>query len=171
MKKDLERKRYFDNIRRFANKYDENETAKILNQMKKDQKDEDEKVLQFMMAKNKQDEEKEKQAKIKRNQDKKAKKKFLDMQMEEKRKDMEIEKAINDEQARIWNADCKKYTEDEIRINRIIKEMNKRNLDSIMEQMRKRKEKKNQSMTNAEYAINRETLEKAKAEMDAEQAK
>ena len=49
--------------------------------------------------------------------------------------------------------------------------MNKRNLDSIMEQMRKRKEKKNQSMTNAEYAINRETLEKAKAEMDAEQAK
>ena len=34
LKKDLERKRYFDNIRRFANKYDENETAKILNQMK-----------------------------------------------------------------------------------------------------------------------------------------
>ena len=171
MKKDLERKRYFDNIRRFANKYDENETAKILNQMKKDQKDEDEKVLQFMMAKNKQDEEKEKQAKIKRNQDKKAMKKFLDMQIEEKRKDMELEKAINDEQARIWNADCKKYTEDEIRINKIIKDMNRRNLDSIMEQMRKRKEKKNQSMTNAEYAMNRETLEKAKAEMDAEQAK
>lgn len=171
LKKDLERKRYFDNIRRFANKYDENETAKILNQMKKDQKDEDEKVLQFMMAKNKQDEEKEKQAKIKRNQDKKAMKKFLDMQIEEKRKDMEIEKAINDEQARIWNADCKKYTEDEIRINKIIKDMNRRNLDSIMEQMRKRKEKKNQSMTNAEYAMNRETLEKAKAEMDAEQAK
>jgi hypothetical protein len=171
MKKDLERKRYFDNIRRFANKYDENETAKILNQMKKAQKDEDEKVLQFMMAKNKQDEEKEKQAKIKRNQDKKAMKKFLDMQIEEKRKDMELEKAINDEQARIWNADCKKYTEDEIRINKIIKDMNRRNLDSIMEQMRKRKEKKNQSMTNAEYAMNRETLEKAKAEMDAEQAK
>ena len=171
MKKDLERKRYFDNIRRFANKYDENETAKILNQMKKAQKDEDEKVLQFMMAKNKQDEEKEKQAKIKRNQDKKAMKKFLDMQIEEKRKDMELEKAINDEQARIWKMDCQKYTEDEKRINKIIKEMNRRNLDSIMEQMRKRKEKKNQSMTNAEYAINRETLEKAKAEMDAEQAK
>ena len=171
LKKDLERKRYFDNIRRFANKYDENETAKILNQMKKDQQDEDEKVMRFMMEKNKQDEEKERQAKIKRNQDKKAMKKFLDMQIEEKRKDMEIEKAINDEQARIWNADCKKYTEDEIRINKIIKDMNRRNLDSIMEQMRKRKEKKNQSMTNAEYAMNRETLEKAKAEMDAEQAK
>ena len=113
----------------------------------------------------------EKKSLSKRNQDKKAMKKFLDMQIEEKRKDMELEKAINDEQARIWNADCKKYTEDEIRINKIIKDMNRRNLDSIMEQMRKRKEKKNQSMTNAEYAMNRETLEKAKAEMDAEQAK
>ena len=49
--------------------------------------------------------------------------------------------------------------------------MNRRNLDSIMEQMKKRKEKKFQSMSMAEYAMNRETLEKAKAEMDAEQNK
>ena len=168
LKKDLERKRYFDNIRRFANKYDENETAKILNQMKKDQKDEDEKVYQLMMEKNRQEEEKEKKDKIKRKEDKIAMKKFLDMQIEEKKKDMELEKAINDEQARIWNVDCKKYSEDEKRINKIIRDMNKRNLDSIMEQMKKRKEKKNQSMSEVEYAINRETLEKAKAEMDSE---
>ena len=168
LKKDLERKRYFDNIRRFANKYDENETAKILNQMKKDQQDEDEKVYQLMMEKNRQEEEKEKKDKIKRKEDKIAMKKFLDMQIEEKKKDMELEKAINDEQARIWNMDCKKYSEDEKRINKIIRDMNKRNLDSIMEQMKKRKEKKNQSMSEVEYAINRETLEKAKAEMDSE---
>ena len=168
LKKDLERKRYFDNIRRFANKYDENETAKILNQMKKDQKDEDEKVYQLMMEKNRQEEEKEKKDKIKRKEDKIAMRKFLDMQIEEKKKDMELEKAINDEQARIWNMDCKKYSEDEKRINKIIRDMNKRNLDSIMEQMKKRKGKKNQSMSEVEYAINRETLEKAKAEMDSE---
>ena len=147
LKKDLERKRYFDNIRRFANKYDENETAKILNQMKKDQQDEDEKVYQLMMEKNRQEEEKEKKDKIKRKEDKIAMKKFLDMQIEEKKKDMELEKAINDEQARIWNMDCKKYSEDEKRINKIIRDMNKRNLDSIMEQMKKRKEKKNKIKT------------------------
>ena len=129
------------------------------------------KLYQLMMEKNKQEEEKERQAKLKRKQDKIAMKKFLDMQIEEKKKDMELEKAINDEQARLWNIDCKKYTEDEKRINKIIKEMNRRNLDSIMEQMKKRKEKKYQSMTMAEYAMNRETLEKAKAEMDAEQNK
>ena len=153
LKKDLERKRYFDNIRRFANKYDENETAKILNKMKQDQK------LEL---------EKEKQEKIKRKQEKAAIKKFLDMQIEEKKKELDLEKAINDEQARIWNLDCQKYTEDEKKINKIIKEMNKRHLDSIMEQMKKRKEKKNQAMSMAEYAMNRETLEKAKEEMDKE---
>ena len=171
LKKDLERKRYFDNIRRFANKYDENEVAKILNQMKQDQKDEDDKVYQLMLEKNKQEEEKEKQAKIKSKQDKIAMKKFLDMQIEEKKRDMALEKAINDEQARIWNIDCQKYTEDEKRISKIIKDMNKRHLDSIMEQMKKRKEKKNQAMSLAEYAMNRETLEKAKAEIDADQIK
>ena len=171
LKKDLERKRYFDNIRRFANKYVENEVAKILNQMKQDQKDEDDKVYQLMLEKNKQEEEKEKQAKIKSKQDKIAMKKFLDMQIEEKKRDMALEKAINDEQARIWNIDCQKYTEDEKRISKIIKDMNKRHLDSIMEQMKKRKEKKNQAMSLAEYAMNRETLEKAKAEIDADQIK
>ena len=168
LKKDLERKRYFDNIRRFANKYDENETAKILNQMKQDQKNEDEKVYQLMMEKNRLDFEKEKNEKLKRKQDKIAIKKFLDMQIEEKKKELDLEKAINDEQARIWKIDCQKYTEDEKRINKIIKEMNRRNLDSIMEQMKKRKEKKGQAMSNTEYAMNRETLEKVKEEMDKE---
>ena len=81
---------------------------------------------------------------------------------------MEFEKALDDEQARIWKLDCQKYNEDERRINKIIKEMNKRNLDSIMEQMKKRKEKKNESMSMAEYAMNRDTLEKVKADIDAE---
>ena len=43
-KKDMERKRYFDNIRRFANKYDEQEVNKLMNQMRQEQKNEDEKV-------------------------------------------------------------------------------------------------------------------------------
>ena len=167
LKKDIERKRYFDNIRRFANKYDENEVNKLMNKMKQEQKNEDEKVYQLMLEQNKREEEQEKLAKIKRNQEKIAIKKFLDMQIEEKRKEAELEKAINDEQARIWNADCKKYNEDEKRIDKIIKDMNKRNLDSIMEQMQKRKEqKKQQAMSRVEYAMNRDELEKAREEID-----
>ena len=171
MKQDMERKRYFDNIRRFANKYDEVEVNKLLNRMKQEQKEEDEKVYQLMLEKTKKEEEQERLAKIKRNEEKKAIKKFLDMQLEEKRKEIELEKAINDEQARIWNADCKKYNEDEKRIDKIIKDMNKRNLDSIMEQMQKRKEqKKAQAMSRVEYAMNRDELEKAREEIDKEHA-
>ena len=121
-----------------------------------------------MLEKIRKEDEREKQAKIKRKQDKIAMRKFLDMQIEEKKKEMDLEKAIDDEQSRIWKVDCKKYNEDEKRINKIIRDMNKRNLDSIMEQMKKRKEKKNQSMSMVEYAMNRDTLEKAKAEIDAE---
>ena len=168
LKKDLERKRYFDNIRRFANKYDENEVAKLLNQMKQDQKDEDDKVYQLMMEKNRLDFEREKQEKLKRKQDKIAIKQFLDMQIKEKKKEADLEKAIDDEQARVWKMDCQKYIDDEKKINKIIKEMNRRNLDSIMEQMKKRKMRKNQSMTDAEYAMNREALGKVKEEMDKE---
>ena len=127
-KKDMERKRYFDNIRRFANKYDEQEVNKLMNQMRQEQKNEDEKVYQLMLEQNKREEEQERLAKIKRNQEKIAIRKFLDMQVEEKRKEAQLEKAINDEQARIWNADCKKYNE-EIWIllwNKCKKEKNKK---------------------------------------------
>ena len=120
-----------------------------------------------MLEKNKREEEQERLAKLKRQQEKIEIKKFLDMQLEEKRKEAELEKAINDEQARIWKADCKKYNEDEKRIDKIIKDMNKRNLDSIMEQMKKRKEqKKAQAMSRVEYAMNRDQLEKAREEID-----
>ena len=171
MKQDMERKRYFDNIRRFANKYDEDEVNKLLNKMKQEQKEEDEKVFKLMLEKNKREEEQELRARMKRNQEKQAIKRFLDMQIEEKKKEAELQKAINDEQARIWNADCKKYNEDEKRIDKIIKDMNKRNLDSIMEQIQKRKEqKKAQAMSRVEYAMNRDALEKAREEIDKNNA-
>ena len=168
IKNDLERKRYFDNIRRFANKYDENETKKILDKMQKEQKEEDENAMKYMIKKGQLDEEREKLEKMRRNLQKKEIKNFLDKQVEEKRKEMEIEKAMNDEQARIWKVDCKKYIDDEKRITQIIKDMNKRHLDDIMEQIKKRKMKKNQSMSNAEYAMNRDVLEKAKVIIDQE---
>ena len=84
------------------------------------------------------------------------------MQLEEKRKEAELEKAINDEQARIWKADCKKYNEDEKRIAKIIWDKNVRNLNTIKKQIqeKKEKEKKNTEMTPIEFSINREKLMK-----------
>ena len=85
------------------------------------------------------------------------------MQVAEKKKDAEFEKLLDDEQARIWKIDVKKYNDDEKKIEQTIRAMNKRNLDMVMEQVKARKNKNKNKMNSTEYAMNRETLEKAKA--------
>ena len=83
------------------------------------------------------------------------------MQIQEKKKEEEFLKSLDDEQARIWAIDAKKYNEDQIAIENKIRNMNKRNLTLLKEQMNSKRNQKN-SMSDTEYAMNRETLEKAK---------
>ena len=46
-----------------------------------------------------------------------------------------------------------------------IREMNKRNMESVMEQINKKKNKNKNVMNDTEYAMNRELLEKAKSSL------
>ena len=119
----------------------------------------------FNEEKDRREQEEEDRKKVEIAENKKMMKKSLDMQVEEKKKMQQFEKLLDQEQARIWNTDCKKYFEDEKVINEKIRRMNKNNLDQVMNQIKIRKEKqKNQSkMTPTEYAMNRKTLEMAKA--------
>jgi len=168
IKKDLERKRYFDNIKRFANKYDENMTQKILNEIKQQEKEGDEKAYQSSLQMQKKEEERELKEKLKKKEEKIKLMKYLDKQIEEKKKEIEFMKGLDEEQGRIWKIDEEKYNEEQKRIDKIIQNMNRRNLDSIMEQMKKKREnqEKKDMMTLDEYAINREFLEKAKEELE-----
>lgn len=168
IKKDLERKRYFDNIKRFANKYDENMTQKILNEIKQQEKEGDEKAYQSSLQMQKKEEERELKEKLKKKEEKIKLMKYLDKQIEEKKKEIEFMKSLDEEQGRIWKIDEEKYNEQQKRIDKIIQNMNRRNLDSIMEQMKKKREnqEKKDMMTLDEYAINRELLEKAKEELE-----
>ena len=108
-------------------------------------------------------------ANIKRRMERKELKKYLDMQIEEKRKEEDLLKALDYEQARIWNVDTKKYYEDEKIVDGKIKEMNKKNLDFLIKQMnentKKKNIKKNNNMSDAEYYMNKDLLEKAKASL------
>ena len=88
------------------------------------------------------------------------------MQIEEKKKEEDFLKSLDDEQARIWAIDCKKYFEDERDIERKIRLMNKRNLDLVMEQINKRKMNKKQVMSDTEYAMNRDILQKARTTLN-----
>ena len=137
--------------------------------MKKDQEEEDKKMQFYYEEKNRRDLEKEREAECKKIKDKEELKKYLDMQIEERKKEEEFLKSLDDEQARIWAIDCKKYLEDEKIIEEKIKAMNKRNLDLLSTQFKKNNENRNRNkMTDAEYAMNRETLEKAKKSLKSQ---
>ena len=168
-KQDNERKYYFDKIKNYGNKYSLKKAEEILVKMKEDKKKEDEKVQYYYDEKRKEADERERKSRIKKYLERKELKKFLDMQIEEKKKEEDFLKALDYEQARIWNVDTKKYSEDEKIIDSKIRDMNKKNLDYLIKQMEenssKKIVKKNNNMTDAEYYMNRDLLEKAKASL------
>ena len=136
--------------------------------MKKDQEEEDKKIQFYYDEKNRLAMEREMNEKIRRNQEKKELKKYLDMQIEERKKEEEFLKSLDDEQARIWAIDCKKYFEDERAIESKIRAMNKRNLELVMDQINNKKKKKKNAMSDTEYAMNRDMLQRAKASLSQE---
>ncbi len=87
------------------------------------------------------------------------------MQIEEKKKEEDFLKSLDDEQARIWAIDCKKYHDDEKAIENKIRTMNQKNLQLLREQMNRKNSKNNRTMTDNEYAMNRDLLTKAKASL------
>ena len=166
-KQDLERKYYFDRIKNYGNKYSLKKAEEILEQMKDAQKKEDEKIQFYYDEKRKAADEKERKEYIRKRMERKELKKYLDMQIEEKKKEEDFLKALDYEQARIWNVDCKKYMEDEKIIDGKIKTMNKINQDCLIKQINEnsKKKKMKRNMSDAEYYMNRDLLEKAKASL------
>ena len=163
LKQEDERKRYYDNIQRLGNKFIMKQAEEIVEKQKKDQKAEDEKIQYYYDAKNKEANEKEIRRRLRIQKEREEIKKYLDMQIEERKKEENLLKLLDEEQARIWNIDCKKYFDNENIIEKKIKHMNKRNLECLMNQMeeKKRSKSKQNIMSDYEFAINRDILEKA----------
>ena len=140
------------------------QAEKKVKEAEKAQQEEDKKIIFYMNEKCRIADEKELKEKIRRQKEKKELKKYYDMQVEEKKKDEEFEKVIDGEQARIWKKDCEKYNEDEKRIAKIIWDKNVRNLNTIKDQIKdkKEKEKNNMNMTPIEFSMNKEKLMKVK---------
>ena len=165
MKQDIIREKYYEKIKNHGTQ-NTPEAEEILQKMKKTQEEEDKKIQFYYDEKNRLAIEREKNEALRRKKEKNELKKYLDMQIEEKRKEEEFLKSLDDEQARIWAIDCKKYFEDEKAIESKIRTMNKRNLDLVMEQINKRKMNKKQVMSDTEYAMNRDILQKARTTLN-----
>jgi hypothetical protein len=166
IKQENERKRYYEKIKNNGNKYTMKQAEEILEKLKNDQKKEEEKIQYYYDAKNKEANEKEVKERMRRIKEKEEMKKYLDMQIEERKKEENFLKLLDEEQARIWNIDCKKYFDDENIVEKKIKYMNSKNLESLMKQIdeKKRSKSKQNIMTDSEFSMNRDILEKAQLE-------
>ena len=162
--KEIKRQRYYDMIRSYGNKLS-NKSNELIEKLKKEQEEEDKRIHHYYEEKNKLAIEKEKRDELKKYRQKFELKKYLDMQIAERKKEEDFLKSLDYEQARIWAIDCKKYNDDEKAIESKIREMNKRNMESVMEQINKKKNKNKNVMNDTEYAMNRELLEKAKSSL------
>ena len=164
MKEDLQREKYYESIKKNGIKMS-SKADELLKRLRKEQEEEDKRIQHYYDEKNRLEIDKEKEKEIKKFREKFELKKYLDMQIEERKKEEDFLKSLDYEQARIWAIDCKKYNEDEKEINKRIREMNKRNMESVMEQINKKKKNNKKGMNETEYAMNREILEKAKASL------
>ena len=161
--KENERNSYYKRIKSMSNKYILPDSDKILRNLTQDGKAEEEKIQHYYEEKNLKDFEREIRAKIKRQNDKIEIKKFLDMQIEQKKKEEKFLKLLDQEQARIWKLDLMKRN-DEMKTEREhIKNMNKKNFEGLLKQIeeKQRSKSKKNIMTESEYAMNRDLLEKA----------
>ena len=162
-RKENERKYYYDKIKANSNKYYLPYAESVLKKLEKEKKEEEEKIQYHYDEKNRHDFEKEYKAKLKRINDKIEMKKFLDMQIAEKNKEKNFNKLLDQEQARIWKIDLKKRYDEMNKEKECIKQMNRKNFECILKQIEQKKRSKSNKniMTENEYAMNRNLLEKA----------
>ena len=166
LKQEEERKRYYNKIKILGNKYSMKQAEEILMKLKKEQKEEDDRIQYYYDAKKKEADEKEVKERLRKQKEKEDIKKYLDMQIDEKKKKEKFLKLLDEEQARIWNIDCKKYLDDENIVEKKIKFKNKKNFECLINQIEEKKRSKSRQniMSDSEFAMNREILEKAKLE-------
>ena len=174
-KQEKERQKMFDKIIFNANKFIIKNAEETVEKNKQEQKKEEEKIIYYIEEKRRAMEEQERKEKMRKQEQKMELKKFLDMQVEEKKREQIFLKNLDIEQARIWNIDRQKYDEDEKIIDNKLKNIKKKNLEFIMKQIKENSAKKlirnNSDMTNDEYEMNKELLEKAKNSFLSEEKK
>ena len=160
---DDQREYLLKKIKSNADRYTNKQAEEKVRQIKRDQEEEEKKMLFYMNEKTRIADEKEMREKQRREQEKKDLKRYYDMQVEEKKKDDELEKLLDGEQARIWKKDVEQYNEDQQRIKKLIRAKNIRNLEAVKDQIKAKKEKEENryGMSDVEFAMNRAKLMKA----------
>ena len=162
-KKELEREKILARMKSVGTyRLNEENIKKIMERIKKDEEDEDEKLKTYLINKKRIEDAKDEEEKNRRLQMRYDLKKYLEIQIEEKRKEKEFEKSLWKEQGKIWNIDSEKYALHKKEIEEKIKKMNLKNAERLREQIESKKEEniKKKSMSIMEYSLNKNILNK-----------
>ena len=159
IKNENKRKEYFAKIERNANAFAGKAVETVLKAQAEKLKNEEEQLKEYERVMNERAKE-EDERRMKEIAEGKVKyRNYLDKQVERRKKDDEYEKLVDLEQGRIWREDCKRYKEREKEVARIIREMNKRNLEALDEQVKRGRGVVDHGMSETEKAMNSKILQ------------
>ena len=173
IKKESERRKILNKIKSVGDYHQNEKTKKILEKMQQDLKEEDEKLKIYFKNRKKLDDLKEEENKKRRIQLRNELKNYLDNQIEEKRKEKEFDKMLWREQGRIWNVDSERYQKEQKIIEDTIRMNGLKNGEILKEQIEynKMKKMKKNSMSEAEYSLNKNVINKIIDNIENEKSK
>ena len=160
-KQENERKAYFKNIENKSNNFLSKVGKTILKEVEENNRLEEEKMAKYLKEKEERAVQKEKEKQEEIRIKKKEMRAFLDKQVEQKKLKKEFEKYIDSAQAGIWTKDKEVEKAQEQEVHEKIKTMNNFNLNILKNQLDQAKAKNAVGMTDLEYLMNKDLVEKA----------
>ena len=160
LKKDNERKAYFNRIERSGNVFAQQAIENVIKKRNEKLKQDEEKINRYMMEKERLAEMNEEQLRRDKKKNLKMLRDFYDKQVLEKKGKDEYEKEIDKVQADIWKKDCDTFFENEKKTKQMIRDFEKNNVKELDKQVKMGKYDVDK-MTEFEKEYNYELLQKA----------
>ncbi len=136
IKKDNERKAYFNRIERSGNVFAQNAIENILKKREEKLKEDEKKIDKYLAEKELRAQKEENDAFIKKKQNQKMIRDFYDKQVKEKKERELYEKNIDKVQAEIWKKDTDTFFEKEKETKKIIRDFEKNNVKELDKQVK-----------------------------------
>jgi hypothetical protein len=160
LKKDNERKAYFNRIERRGNVFAKNAIENILKKREEKVKEDNKKLDLYLEEKERKAQEEENEFFINKKKNQKMIRDFYDKQVQEKKDKEQYEKNIDKIQAEIWKKDTDTFFEKEKETQKLIREFEKNNVKELDKQVKLGKYDVDK-MTQFEKDYNYELLQKA----------
>ena len=160
LKKDNERKAYFNRIERSGNVFAQNAIENIIKKREQKVLEDNKKIDLYLQEKEKKAQKEENDFIINKKRNQKMMRDFYDKQVKEKKERDQYEKNIDKVQADIWKKDTDTFFENEKNTQKIIREFEKNNVKELDKQVKLGKYDVDK-MTQFEKDYNYELLQKA----------